>query len=447
MQPYLLQILFFIGAFWVFNNRKIGLRYFALFCLPFYSMPLLQVSFGSTYIRSFQILVLCCFVWLILNNKPLLKEPMARGIALLLPFILSIIYNLFFFTPIEVWVINNRQGVQLLDEVTGLTMTNFTQFIYLLFGALSLALFASLDLNAKKLRTVLEYSMWAVSLIGLFQIIAYYLNVNFVFRALFSVLENDMADQLFIWGLKRVSSTFSEPSYFAQYSFYTLLFYLTRFGYQNFKNSKAVWALFLTAVISTSTTAYWGLSLILMLTYFRYSSSDEKMLYYVLFIILLPPTIYLLGGFAQEYWSAKESSSTIRTIISWDLPVKQIPLSPFFGFGYGTSKPLFIHTQMVHAIGFFGVLMFILAAIYKLGNRRHALIYLTAVAIFGIGNFELSVSELWVYFGLLLNPYLNSQLREQQNITRSKRNQFYNNRQLDNQRRASAVQTHQRRLQ
>ena len=131
------------------------------------------------------------------------------------------------------------------------------------------------------------------------------------------------------------------------------------------------------------------------------------MAYYVLFIIVGPIAVYLLGDFVSNYWAAKQGSSTARTIISWNLPKEQILLSPIFGFGYGTSKPLFIFTQIPHAIGLGGTVLFVYFTARQLRDNSPALTYLLCVVIYGMGNFELGLSELWIYFGLLLNPYIN----------------------------------------
>ena len=91
------------------------------------------------------------------------------------------------------------------------------------------------------------------------------------------------------------------------------------------------------------------------------------------------------------------------------MPKEDILKSPFFGFGYGTSKPLFIHTQLVHAIGFIGVVIFLWGVmVWDIVDRRTNL-YLIGVLALGTVNFELSRCEIWIYWGLLCNPYMRTQ--------------------------------------
>ena len=204
MQFFPIQIAIFIFGFYWFNSYfKMGLKYYCLFTVPFYSMPLVYFSVVTTYFRPLQLLMLITFLWIVGTNQPLKKSVVLRAFLMLSPFIASLIYNYFFFTPIRVWAINNRfthNGIQLAES---LTLTNITQLIYIIFGAVSMILMASLKFDQNTCKKTIEISVIVVSLIGLFQVAAYYLGVNTVFRLIFSNVSHNMPDQVFwLWGAK-----------------------------------------------------------------------------------------------------------------------------------------------------------------------------------------------------------------------------------------------------
>ena len=412
MEIYFFQIILLIVGVTVLSYFRFGLRYICVFLAPLYTMALVFIFPVTTYINSFQLATLAVLVWIIVSGHPLSKSAVVKGAILLAPFLLSLIYNSFFFTPIEVWEINSVTNQRVVLR-SGLNMTNFTQLIYVVFGVAVFVIFASIQLDLKKLKRVIDYSIYFVCFAGAVQVVSFYLDLNWLFRFLFNNIRNDMADQVFhLWGFKRISATFSESSYFSQYAFYTLTFYLHRFGYRPFLRSKAVQLLLITMLLSTSTTAYVAIAVLLAIMFLWYSTQQEKMYYYVIFMIAAPVLAYLLYAPMLEYWGAKEGSNNIRMIVSWIMPKNDIIQSPFFGYGFGTSKPLFIHTQLLHAIGFVGVLIFLVGLILGNGRDRATSLYLVGVGVLGAVNFELARAELWLYFGLLYNASLRAQVAD-----------------------------------
>ena len=334
---------------------------------------------------------------------------------------LALIYNYFYFSPVEVYELQGSEREKGLTAVrTSLNMTNITQFIYLLFALILYWIYSSIELNRQALKRTLDVTIFFVCSVGVIQIITWFTNTYFIYKELFYVLDIGSLNQTFMFGLKRVNSTFPEPSYFGLYSIYTLIFYLLYFGKNAFMKSYAVRFLLIMGLLSTSTAFLWGFCYLGLLYYLFYTDRSSKVVLYLLSILALG--IILYTGSAELMIQGKETSINIRWHYGWVQAWKNIFESPIFGLAYGTDRPLMLTTQMLSAIGFLGVFIFLYGLLYLNPLSWQKKLFLWSVVWIGSGIFELSRPELWVYLGLLtkqnlaMNKYIAIERRNKSDI-------------------------------
>ena len=412
MEPKFIQIIIFLVAVIWCNQKNIGLKYLVIMASPFYAFSLVEINIVSTHLLPMHVLAFALVVSTMARGTKISGPATFQSILILLPFIIALVYNLFFFESIEVWEIQgeDRTGYNPIGRHDSLTYTNITQLIYLLIALCLYVIYSSVDLNKQKLKSVVDATFLIITAIGIFQVVAYYIDVDWIYRLLFySLGENvEMADQMFLWGMKRINSTFQEPSYMGYYICFALMFYAACFGYASLKQSVPAKLLFLLGIFSTATTFLWGACVLTVVLYLYYSTPNEKMVYYILFALLSPLLIYFGTDVVLDYMDAKQSSTDMRMNVSWDLAWAAFYKSPIFGYGYGTTRPLFIYTQLLVAIGALGSVMFVAAFLYRRLSKQ-AILFLVFAIVMGIGSFELVRPEMWIFFGLLTNKSLAGQ--------------------------------------
>jgi len=409
MEFYPLQALLLFVFYLILNFLGLGLKYYVLFLTPFYATAIIGIGGGEISTSILGIHIACCvfIAWFFVANKQIRKGELVRYSLFLLPFFISLLYNYFFFEPVRGWEIQgeNRVNGQLMRLKTSLSSTNITQLIYIIFGVTLACLFSSIRLDYAKTKKTIDITLWTVTIIGGIQFISWYTNFHEIFKVLFNPIQLPMSDQVFVSGWKRINACFQEPSYLGHFLFFSHSFYLLAFGYKQFIGSNSVRASVLIGLLSTATTYYVGFLILAAFMYFRYASKEQKMWYYVIAIFFIPITLYFSVDSLLAYLDAKQSSSDNRFQMGWTLAWEGISKSPFFGIAYGTHRPLFIYTQFLSAIGIFGSLVAIYALLQGKTNANMRY-YLLLVFLIGLAAFELTRHEMWIYLGLLSNPYL-----------------------------------------
>jgi hypothetical protein len=363
-------------------------------------MGLVWINAVTTQILPLHVMSLILFIWALRSSYELDRKVMVSILIMLSPFVLALIYNYFYFSPVEVYELQGSEREKGLTAVrTSLNMSNVTQFIYLLFALILYWIYSSIELNRQALKRTLDVTIFFVCSVGVIQIITWFTNTYFIYKELFYVLDIGSLNQTFMFGLKRVNSTFPEPSYFGLYSIYTLIFYLLYFGKNAFIECYAVRFLFVMGFLSTSTAFLWGFCYLGLLYYLFYTDRSSKVLLYLLLILALG--IILYTGSAELMIQGKETSINIRWHYGWVQAWKNIFESPIFGLAYGTDRPLMLTTQMVSAIGFLGVIIFLYGLLYLSPLSWQKKMFLWGIVWIGSGIFELTRPELWVYLGLL----------------------------------------------
>lgn len=407
MEFFALQFILFLIAFILLNINGYGLRYACLFFMPFYAMAILGLKGGvSTNILPIHIFGSIFLAWFVLSGNQFRRGEVIRYCLILTPFIVSLIYNSFFFEPVIGWEIQGelRKGSELAVKKS-LNSTNITQLIYIIFGLVMACLYSSIRLEKRKVKRIIDIVLVMLFILGVLQSIAWYSGWHQQYKAVFNTTDAVMADQMFIYNWKRINACFQEPSYFGHFLFFTLSFYLLCFGYKAFLKSKPVWGATIIGILSTATTFYVGFVVLLIYMYFFCATQKQRMWYYVIGIVILPIALYTSLDAFVSYFDAKQTSTNNRFDMGWNVAWEGIAKSPFFGLAYGTHRPLFIYTQFLSAIGIFGTLFVIYAFLQGKTNRnmRH---YLLLVVGIGIATFEMTRHEMWIYFGLLSNKSL-----------------------------------------
>lgn len=408
MEFFALQFILFLIAFILLNINGYGLRYSCLFFMPFYAMAILGLQGGvSTNIQPVHLFGSIFLAWFILSGYHFRKGETIRYLLILTPFIVSLIYNSFFFEPVVGWEIQGelRKGGKNITIKNSLSSTNITQLIYIIFGLVMACAYSSIELEKRKVKRIIDIVLVTVTVLGVLQVIAWYTGWHQQYKAVFNTTNAQMADQVFLYNWKRINACFQEPSYLGHFLFFTLSFYLLCFGYQAFLKSKPVWGAVAIGILSTATTFYAGFVVLLIYMYFVCATQKERMWYYIIGIIIVPIALYTGLDALVSYFDAKQTSTNNRFDMGWNVAWDGIAKSPFFGLAYGTHRPLFIYTQFLSAIGVFGTIFVIYAFLQGKTNKnmRH---YLLLVVGIGIATFEMTRHEMWIYFGLLSNRSL-----------------------------------------
>ena len=409
----LLPQIFMFGAAWLwFNHLKLSTEYYLILLLSFTITGLIWLPGFTT-----QIIPLHIFFLVLMGSKVVTaslhinRRSLIAALLMLLPFILSIFWNTFFFETIISWEFNgeNREGYSKFTERTGLDTTNFTQLIYLVFALTLYVVYSSLQLDRDKLKKMFDITFYTVAAVCVFQVLAWEGRFYHWYETLVytRVLHVDaywgLHQQMIFESYKRLNAGFAEPSYLAYFLFFTVLTYLLIFGYEASLKSKAFWVGVVTGILSTSTTFYWGGFLLIILCYLRYSTEDQKMYYYIIALILLPILAFYLWSFIAYYAEIKTASTDERWLVSWVYGWTNFSKSPFFGSALGSDRPLFIYTMLLGSVGIVGTLLFLFGLSFVKSSTQ-VTTYLAIVFIFGCGIFELQKPEMWLYLGLLSNP-------------------------------------------
>lgn len=410
MTLFYVQIALFVSAVVWFAIKRIDFAYATIFLLPFQSMGVLWIYNVTLLVIPFQISMLGLIFFGGRHVRKLRKNMVTAVIIMFMPFLISYIYNIFFFTPIEVWEVEaSRRGSGITETRESLTLTNVTQLVYVIFAFIIFLVFSSAQLNKQRLKQVVHWLLWGVNVICFIQLVTFYGGDYSIFEILFyplkSVVSISLHEQTIYETVKRISGPFIEPSYFGFFTFYMMLFYLLVFGFKALMSSWAMRVFVVFLLLSTSGTAYAGFIVNVGIMYIYFANAKNKIYFYLIFIILSPILIYLIGDSVVGYINEKNTSTTSRSFYSWDIAIQAFLKSPIIGHAYGTTRSFFIGTQLLTSIGVFGTIMFMYGLMSTL-KTKSSKVYLLGVLALGMANFEFTRPEMWLFFGLVCNPYL-----------------------------------------
>lgn len=341
--------------------------------------------------------------------------------------------------------------------------SNITQTIYIFLMAslafcVTTVVMRNITSVVPKLSRAFLWSGVVVSLIGAYQVVGHYCNWWFPQDILFSNPSYYLGYAQEFAGVKRMSSTFTEPSVFAYYLGGVLAFsgtLIVRFG-GSWLVFAAFFLSFLSMLLTMSTTAYLVLSVVtisLMLyaiKYFLYSTSQAgyvKTRFLVLWLCISLCLEVLVGVIASSpenslnviaqvtYEKTESLSAEQRFGADWNA-VKNFVATYGLGVGWGSERSSMLYTTLLATSGIWGgILLGVFIWYLLLGLYRGTVLWkgqwppsldhwpwLAAMGAFltsGVAVPDLTFPIFWVTIGVLVAivAYYRLQIHRQQRLS------------------------------
>lgn len=411
----------FLMAFIVYSFR-LGLNKSAInfvYLVPFYSVAIIDLP-GGAYVKPPEIYAAALFVFFVFSRVPVGKKPLAFFVLFLSPFIISLAVNYIDFTPIRAWEIDTSKRTVFFEKLTvkyHLTQTNITQFLYVLVALISFLVVSSLSLiNEKKyVERVVINTIYMVSLVGVFQVVSYYLNYYSVYMQIFYNADVFQSNRL-VWnvlmGIKRINATFTEPSIFGFFLGISYLFVLLIKDWDLRKIIKmpSIWFSLFVGMMSLSGTFYFSLVVLSGMYIFMAKRRVDAFLFFIVAVIVLLYLYFHVAMNMADFLIQKGDSFEERYFYGFDLPVQNFFINPFFGAAFGTDRPTTLFFNFLVSIGAVGVLFIILALrkIWVPGVKSIVVFWFFA----GMLSPDLNLLFPWVYLALAYALYSNIRIRD-----------------------------------
>lgn len=408
-------VLAFFIALGLFLFHQKYFLYAAVFFMPFSAVAVINfplVEKSITYPLFFSILYLANFY--IRNDWSdfLFKKRMMLG-------------ELFFLWCCFSSIVGYYSDVFDIGYYNGIS---FSQLLYLWVGvSLTLTLPQQNDGASQpdlEIIKTIYYSVLVVCLIGLYQLFAYNFELPypaFIFNN--SVNPYDQGYAAFIGnGVKRISSVSTEPSIFA--SFLLVSFAMFYFFYISSSKRLISWdarpgviLALVCLVLSTSMTAYLGLLLVFLSSFFLIKNNVYKA------IIFLSSSFfgYFLFPYLENLVLSKLSShSFVERSDSILKGLEYFLNAPVFGAGWGAVTVHSLPVGLLANVGLVGFVLFLIWVFTELkvssegmSKKKESGMGLGVTAAFlilfiiqVISGFSYVYSYFWIFFGLLINENL-----------------------------------------
>lgn len=313
----------------------------------------------------------------------------------------------------------------------GITVTEVTQTVFLLFGLVMALVFALALSSEEPLERALRAFQWSAvftCLWGLLQLLCFYAHLPYP-AFLFNNSISDFSDMYAqrAGGIVRIASVAVEPSFMAYslLSFFTFGASLAFIGGVERRGLRlAVGLSGLVLLLSTSSTAYFGLALFGLVVLAQRPAlipvaGLPAVLAAIAGLVALPglrEAVYTTTFGKANSYSYKDRTGTMAEALH------QFQQHPLVGRGWGTDHSLSIVTQLLASIGVIGTGLFVLAAgttvltallVRRALNRRGA--SRTAPLLLGASNafvvligvsvasgFHYVTLDMWFVWGLLI---------------------------------------------
>lgn len=376
--------------------------------MSFCTVSLLELSLGGFYLKAPELFFVFVFPLFALS---VLKRVDGRSLIFvlifILPFLLSIIKNLVNFEPIFVWEINAEQRVNWWDKLAfkdGLTSTNFTQFLYVVFSLLVFFMGAHIGnwMTSERFVNALKWSIFIVSVVGILQVACYYSDFyQFYIKVFynFSAAEYNRLAYHELAGVKRINATFTEPSV---YGFYIALSVFVAYlleGVAVFKSRRVLLAL-VVGLFSLSGSFYIGVAL-LSLFVFLGAGKRTKLILVGCGVFFLIPVVVMFSlmnfDLLSELFAQKSASLDERLYYGVVLPLENISKSPWFGFAFGSDRPTTLFFNLLISVGTIGTLLLTASFLFIWNGFVAAYLFFWAVMGFLIPDISLYFA--WFYLG------------------------------------------------
>lgn len=382
-----------------------------IYIVPFYSVSLIE--FSGAFVKPPELYAAALAILFLLKNGRLKTKPVIFACLLFCPFVLSLLINLYDFNPIDAWELNAEKRevfYEKLTHKTELTVTNFTQLLYVITGLVSFVVVASVDMRQQRgnVELAIRRAILMVSAIGLFQILSFYGGFYEVYLAIFYNSEA-VAIGRQVWfevaGVKRMNSVFGEPSIFGFYLGASLLslLILREWRVSAVARKAGVWVSLVAGLISTAGTFYYCL----MVLCFFYLMRNLKKWFAVPVCVIGGVSVIMVVAYvaqsAPEFVDQKLASLAERLQFGIYLPITNFLTNPFFGAAFGTDRPTTLIFNLLVSLGAVGIFMVLLAssAIWNKGVGTILIFWIIA----GMLVPDIIYLYMWLYLGIMYSVF------------------------------------------
>jgi O-antigen ligase len=376
-------ILIPVGIFLFFFSPS-SLYWCMVFSLPFSATAVANLGFMGAS-SGVQATIVFGSLWMLAEGRKTLRqsdlwhsEPMKVSVRQLKVFFLVVALSLL----MPLWI-NGRLTVDcpdlLCNDSAPLTfsMRHITQTIYLAYGLMIMVLIAARNSDIRHFRKsirVFLVSAIFTSFWGMLQWYCYYAGISypsFVFNTSKTESALGYLEELGDLGITRISSVATEPSMLAQFALIALVFAVFAVFNQRVVISKlwdriACAVLILILVLTTSSTAYLGLAILLpvsLLGLWYLGRLGVKPLAAMGSVLVLLYVLYTRSQLvqavaAQMIFSKVEDYSGIGRINSVLLALNYFRAYPLLGIGWGSATSYDLVVKLLSNTGILGFAAF-----------------------------------------------------------------------------------------
>ncbi|MDT0496367.1 hypothetical protein RM530_03160 [Algiphilus sp. W345] len=383
-----------------------------IYIAPFYSISLIDLPW-SAYIKPPEVYAAGLAVLFIAKRGSLKSAPLIFALLFFIPFLISLVLNVYHFNPIDAWEIDAEKREVFYEKLTTrreITSTNFTQLLYIIAALVVFVVSASVDMASKRehIGAALGKSAALISIIGLFQIVAYYYNFYGVYLWMFYNSAASNFSELAwneIGGIKRINSTFSEPSIFGLYIGLYMLVALILGGWRvdYLLKRPSFWVALFAGMISLSGTFYFCLfTLAGFYLAHKYRGMTGIALCLCCILVVVAAASWLPSLFLFEpstFFDQKKASFIERYYFGLELPLKNISINPFWGAALGSDRPTTLIFNLLVSVGFVGFFIAIVAVSFIWRRGVKDIIYFWMLC--GMLSPDLNFIFIWLYIGIV----------------------------------------------
>ena len=438
-------ILLLIGAYSFFFSPRL-LYATMVFVIPFSATAIVNIGWGADQ-KGISAWIFFAVLWLLQSSLgssrsgkkwgwketkdsryQLYRFLLAVLASLSVPFILSGTITVKYFR------LNSNEGTPL-----HLSFEHFTQFAYLAIGVLVTIFVAAKNCELKTFVNSVKIYICSTLVLAAWGAFQFWCNISGVEYPsyLFNTNLTDTAqlfnEQVHELGLSRISSAAVEPSIFAQACLIAGILLMVAIGLRKPIFSRtwdwmAILLLLTVLILSTSTTAYFGLAMALLVTLFTlYRARSLNKLYLVLGAAagIAVLTASLAVPFIQDFVSVQiagkaDTGSGLERLYSIYLAGHYFLDYPVLGLGWGSVITADLALKLLSNTGLVGFIVFVifLIGLFKLlwratesGNYWSLLffaVFSLMVVLSEVTGFAYATGHLWFVLGLAVAaPYLS----------------------------------------
>lgn len=379
----------------------------------FYTVSLLEIPQITFHLKIPEYLAILLLLMFLIGNRKIAKKPLVYIGVLIFVLSASLLVRSFDFEPVKVWEVEDSKRAGKWSKTvikTGVSLTNFTQFLYVVLGALVFVVISSVKVKKELIVKALFTGLVVVNAIAVLQLILYYSdNYHIYMHYFYSIDEfgkySVTAFQAIFNNIKRINSVQNETSIYGYYlttTYLTLLLLKIKFS----KKQKII--LFISAfllLISTSFTGYLGVVYLFVLSRVYNKKGLKMMIWIFVLSMAVLGLAFLFNDLVQDIITVKAGSFRERLRHGITLPLEALSKMPIFGLGIGTDRPSIMLVNILLSIGYFGFAILALFILYLVQNRRELKYFLLFIILIGMTQSNFHYLFVWCYMGVLYRKY------------------------------------------